>query len=254
MSWKSRIYPPLLSFLGAGLLWEFLARRGLLDPALFPPPSRMAAAFFENPRLFLQAGQESLRNILIGWSLSLLGGLAVALLLSLSKFLRRAVLPFAIFFQTVPIIAVAPLLVIYCGFGAPTVIVSSCVVAIFPVIASTLIGLESPSRENRELFALYRAGRLQTLFKLKLPAAYAYIYAGLKVSAGLAVIGAVAGEFVAGGGLGALIDSARTQQRIDLVFVAILALSAIGLLLIGFLRLLNFILNLRRPYGLNLKD
>ncbi|HRO66858.1 MAG TPA: ABC transporter permease subunit, partial [Pseudobdellovibrionaceae bacterium] len=105
-----------------------------------------------------------------------------------------------------------------------------------------------------ELFRLYRAGPLDVFLKLRLPRAYPSFYAGLKVSAGLAVIGTVTGEFVAGGGLGALIDSARTQQRIDLVFGALILLSLIGLFLIGFLRALNGLINMKRPYGLLLKD
>ena len=131
---------------------------------------------------------------------------------------------------------------------------ASCVVAIFPVLANSLLGLESVDPGYLELLRVYRASPWQTLWKVRLPAAYPSIYAGLKVAAGLSVIGCVAGEFVAGGGLGAIIDSARTQQRIDMVFAALLLLSALGLSLSAGIRLFNRLLNRYRPYGLHLKD
>jgi NitT/TauT family transport system permease protein len=186
--------------------------------------------------------------------MSVLLGSFIAVSFSLSPFLRKAVLPFAIFFQTVPIIAIAPLLVIYFGFGAPTVIAASFIVSIFPIIANTLLGLESVEKSKLELFKLYSSSRWQTLWKLQFPSAYTSIYAGLKVSIGLAIIGAIAGEFVAGGGLGAMIDSARTQQRIDIVFGALLLLSFMGLCCIACLKGVHILLQRIRPYGLHLKD
>ncbi len=249
-----KVLPPLGLFLITLIFLEVSVCFSWISSSLAPPPSALLTAFQELHADFAQAFWQSLSNILIGWILSILLGTIAALLFSLSDFLKRAVLPFAIFFQTVPIIAIAPLLVIYFGFGAPTVIVSTFIVSIFPIIANTLIGLESVSQNQRQLFALYHATKIRTLLKLKLPASYPFLYSGLKISAGLAVIGSVAGEFVAGGGLGAMIDSARSQQRIDIVFVSILLLSLIGLLLIALLRLLNLWLNSYRPLGLNLKD
>jgi NitT/TauT family transport system permease protein len=249
-----KILPPLLSLLLLLALTEIAARLQWVNPSLIPAPSQCWSGFVNSRGELLAAFFESFKNILLGWGLSLVIGTLIAFLFSLFQFLKNAILPFAIFFQTVPIIAIAPLLVIYFGFGAPTVIVSSCIVAIFPVIASTLIGLESIPAPQVELFQFYHASRWKTLLKLKIPAAYIAMYNGFKISAGLAVIGAVAGEFVSGGGLGAMIDAARTQQRIDLVFVCLLLLSLIGLMLIGFIRAAHGILNRFRPVGLSLKD
>jgi NitT/TauT family transport system permease protein len=147
--------------------------------------------------------------------------------------LRRAVLPFCIFFQTVPVVALAPLMVIWFGFGEPTVIASAAIVSFFPVLANTLLGFESASPEHRELFRSFRATRLQTLRRLEFPAAIPSILSGLRIASGLAVIGAIVGEFVGGGGLGALIDSARTQQKIEMVFAAVLLSSLLGLFLVA---------------------
>lgn len=250
----SRLLPPLLAFLALLAGCETAVRTEWLNPALFPAPTQIGAAFFELREDFARALSETAAHTLAGFLASAIAGLILATVFSLSPWLRRAILPFAIFFQTVPIIAVAPLLVIYFGFGSGTVIASALIVSLFPVLANALLGLESVDPGELELFRLYGAGRWQVLRSLRLPRAYPSIYAGLKVAAGLAVIGAVAGEFVAGGGLGGLIDAARTQQRIDLVFAALLLLSALGLAMIGALRLIHEAIHRVRPYGINLKD
>lgn len=249
-----RLWPPLLLAVSGLLLLEAAGRLQILNSALLPTPSLILESYRENAGDYAVAFQETLSATFCGFLASAVLGLSIAFLLSLSDLARRAFLPFAIFFQTVPIIAIAPLLVIYLGFGSSTVIASSLIVSIFPVLANGLLGLQSLEPGEMELFRLYRASPFDIFWKLRLPRAYPSFYAGLKVSAGLAVIGTVAGEFVAGGGLGALIDSARTQQRIDLVFGALVLLSLIGLLLIGSLRALNGIINIKRPYGLLLKD
>lgn len=243
-----RFWPALVSFFMMTLILELSVRQGFISDALVPAPSMVLKTLQELNGDFLTAFKETLVNVLAGLALSIGIGSLTAFVFSLSDLLKRAILPFAIFFQTVPIIAIAPLLVIYFGFGAPTVIASSFIVSIFPIIANTLMGLESASDAQKDLFRIYHAGRLQTLLKLKLPCAYSYIYSGLKISAGLAIIGAIAGEFVGGGGLGALIDSARTQQRVDIVFAALLLLSAMGLIFMGALAGLRRFTLWLRPY------
>lgn len=255
MSWYGRrLLPPVLAFLIFFLALEFLGRSGWVSPQLLPPPSVLLKTFQELLADFFAAFGQTALSVLWGVGASVVLGIMAALLFSLSEGLRRAVLPFAIFFQTVPIIAIAPLLVIYFGFGQPTVIASSLIVSIFPVIANTLIGLESVSKSKLDLFQIYQASRWQVLWKLRWPSAYDSIYVGIKVACGLAVIGAIAGEFVAGGGLGAMIDSARTQQRIDIVFVCLILLSGLGLLLVGLLQIFNYLIKRFFHYGLNLKD
>lgn len=246
--------PAVFSFALLLILFEICVRTGLIPEFLFPAPSMVFQTLLENKEDFTKAFFETLQGSLIGLFLSIVLGSTLAILFSLSQFLKKSILPFAIFFQTVPIIAIAPLLVIYFGFGMPTVVAAAFIVSIFPIIANTLLGLESISKSELELFKLYKASPWQILVKLRIPSAYASIYAGLKVSIGLAIIGAIAGEFVAGGGLGAMIDSARTQQRIDLVFGALGLLSVMGLCCIAILKLIHRGLQRIRPYGLNLKD
>ncbi len=247
-------WPAVVSFIVAIAVFEIAVRLGWIPAFLFPAPSTVVETFLENRSDFTIAFFETLRGSMTGLVLSVFFGTGLAVLFSLSDFLRKSILPFAVFFQTVPIIAIAPLLVIYFGFGMPTVIAAAFIVSIFPIIANTLLGLESVSKAELELFKLYGASQTQSLWKLKFPTAYSSIYAGLKVSIGLAIIGAIAGEFVAGGGLGAMIDSARTQQRIDIVFAALALLSIMGLACIILLKVLHRTLQKTRPYGLNLKD
>lgn len=249
-----RAGPPVLALLILLVIWEGGLILGLFNRALFPAPSQIFTTMWELRADFGRAFFETASTTLIAYLLAALLGFALAFGFSLQPLLRRAILPFAIFFQTVPIIAIAPLLVIYFGYGPGTVVASALLVAIFPVLANTLIGLQSISVGDLELFRIYGATPAQFLFRLRLPRAYVSIYSGLKISAGLAVIGSVAGEFVAGGGLGALIDAARTQQRIDIVFAALILLSALGLTLIGLLQLGHRQLNRWRPYGLTLND
>jgi NitT/TauT family transport system permease protein len=170
---------------------------------------------------------------LAGLLLSFVAGTFFAIALSSSELARRAFYPYAVFFQTVPIISIAPLLVIWFGFGRPTVIASAAIVSVFPIIASTLLGLKSTEPALLDLFKLYAASNRQTLWMLKIPFALPQIFSGLRIASGLAVVGAIVGEFIGGGGLGSVVDSARTQQRIDRVFAAVLISSLLGVVLVG---------------------
>lgn len=249
-----RAIPPFSAAALILLTLEVLVRSEFVNASLVPAPSTIFVTLIDLRTDFTVALWETTTATLLGYAGALFFGVTAALILSLSRRLRAAVLPFAIFFQTVPIIAIAPLLVIYFGFGLRTVVASAMIVAIFPVLANTLIGLQSVDPGELELFRLYSANRWRTLWRLRFPRAYPSMYAGFKIAAGLAVIGTVAGEFVAGGGLGAMVDSARTQQRTDIVFGALLLLSGLGLAMVGVLRFSHFLIDRWRPYGLHLKD
>jgi NitT/TauT family transport system permease protein len=164
--------------------------------------------------------------------------------LSSSRLLERALYPYTVFLQTVPIVAVAPLLVLWFGPGQRAVAASAFIVSVFPVIANTLSGLRSADPALRDLFRLYGARRLATLFKLELPGALPHIFTGLRIASGLAVIGAIVGEFVAGfsegsAGLGILVLAAYRQLRTDLMFAAVLCAAGLGIVLFGAVSLLG---------------
>lgn len=229
-------------------IWGAISSMGVIPGYLLPSPAEVWSAFTENSSDFLSATESTARSTLWGFAFSAILGFLLALLLILVPFLKRAFLPFAVFFQTVPVVALAPLLVIWFGFGEPTVRASAFIVSFFPVLASGLTGLSQASETDLELFKAYGASRMRTLWHLQIPVSLLSYLSGLQVAAGLAVIGAIVGEFVAGGGLGGLIDSARTQQRVDLVFAAILISSGLGVFLVSAIRWMGKGLQRWRPY------
>ena len=224
--------PPVIPFVVAALIAEMLVRYGIVAPYILPAPSAVLHSFIYDFGEYSAAVQSTLGAALIGLLLATTAGVMFALLLSTSSWIERAFYPYATFFQTVPIVSIAPLLVIWFGFGIKTVIISAFIVSVFPVIANSLAGLSRVDPALVDLFTLYGGSKKDLLLKLRLPNAVPYILTGLRISSGLAMIGAVIGEFIAGGGLGGIIDASRTQQRLDKVFVAVMLASFSGLVLI----------------------
>jgi len=224
---------------------EVAVRAGWVHSYLVPAPSEVFSAMIDNRDELFSAVASTSASALAGFVLSTVAGIAIAVFLSSSRAIQRAFYPYAVFFQTVPIIAIAPLLVIWFGYGMRTVVASAFVVSIFPVIANTLTGILSTEPPLRDLFRLYGASTWTTLIKLRFPSALPQILTGLRVAAGLAVIGAIVGEFIGGQGLGSVVDVARTQQRVDKVFAAVLLASVLGLALFGLINLVSY-LTLRR--------
>jgi NitT/TauT family transport system permease protein len=142
---------------------------------------------------------------------------------------QQAIYPYAVFSQTIPIVSIAPLLVIWFGWDR-TALASAVIVAVFPVVANTLAGLRATDPALLDLFRLYGASPTATLFRLRIPAALPQIFTGLRVAGGLAVIGSVVGEFITGQGIGGAIAVAQQRQRVDIIFAGILLASLLGLL------------------------
>lgn len=234
----------LLILLG---VWELSVEQQWIAAYLLPSPRAIVAATVDNWSEVYAAMLSTLNSIAWGLGLSCIAGISLAVLFFAIPLMRRALLPFCVFFQTVPIIAIAPLLVIWFGFGAPTVKASAFIVSLFPILANTFTGLQQTDPLLKELFQLYQPTRWTLISKLQLPSALPYILAGLRIGIGLAVIGAIVGEFIAGGGIGSLIDSARTQQRVDLVFSGVLMSSLLALLLIMALDIGTRLMIGRRP-------
>ncbi|MCC2678810.1 MAG: transport system permease protein [Pseudobdellovibrio sp.] len=234
-----RILLPLIPLVIIAVVAEMLSRYGVVAPYILPPPSDIFATFSTDAAEYYSATKDTISAALLGLVLAGISGVIIAILFSSSRLIERSLYPYATFFQTVPIVSIAPLLVIWFGFGFRTVVISSFIVSIFPVIANTFAGLRATDPALLDLFRLYGSSRLNVLLKLRLPQAVPQILTGLKISTGLAMIGAVIGEFIAGGGLGGVIDASRTQQRLDKVFAAVLLASFSGLLLLFLLNLLS---------------
>jgi NitT/TauT family transport system permease protein len=253
-----QLLPPFIALAMIVALWEGLTRALAVPVYLLPPPSGIVGAAADHWRALALGAVTTAEAALLGFGLSASLGVLAAVVLSSSHALERALYPYTVFFQTVPIIAIAPLLVVWFGPGLRAVTISAFIVSVFPVIANTISGLRSVEPPLRDLFRLYGAGRRDTLLKLELPAALPNIVTGLRIASGLAVIGTIAGEWVSGyaegsPGLGIVVTSAHRQLRTDLLFAAVVSASALGLGLFGAVNLLGFLL-LRRWHPSAMKE
>jgi len=233
-----KVLPPLVALVVILVLWEGATRALAVPVYLLPPPSAIFTAAVSDARPLALAALTTASAALIGFGLSATIGVLAAIVLGSSRLLERALYPYTVFLQTVPIVAIAPLLVLWFGPGLRAVAVSAFIVSVFPVIANTLAGLRSVEPPLRDLFKLYDARRLDLLVKLELPSALPSIVTGLRIASGLAVIGTIVGEFVAGfsegsAGLGILVLSSYRQLRTDTLFAAVLLAAGLGLALFG---------------------
>jgi len=238
----STFVPPLVTLVAATLAWEILVRALDVPRFLLPAPSAIALATIGDAANLATSMATTAKGAFAGFLLSAVLGTASGLFLSLSRTIERGLYPYTLFLQTVPIVAIAPLLVLWFGPGLRAVSVSAFIVSVFPVIANTLSGIRGVDPRLKDLFRLYGSGRVDTLFKLELPFALPSIATGLRVASGLSVIGAIVGEFVAGfseghAGLGITVLAAYRQLRTDLLFSAVVLSSLLGLGLFGLVSL-----------------
>jgi NitT/TauT family transport system permease protein len=248
----TRVLPPVLVFVIVAAGLEVYVRVRHLPMYYMPRPTDVLRTLIdpEQRRRLLSSLLVTTEAALIGFTASVIAGILIAIALAASRWVRRAFYPYTLFFQTVPIVAIAPLLVIWFRAGLTSVSVSAFIVSVFPVIANTLAGLLATEPAMLDMFQLYGAGPVNRLWKLRLPFAMPSIVTGLRVAAGLAVIGTVVGEFLVGTlgdteGLGVKIVSAMKTGRTDLVFAAVLIASLLGLALFAAVNLAGHLM-LRR--------
>ena len=215
-------------------VWQAATQLLGVQRYLLPSPLHVGEAITEKFSVLLGAAMLTGVAALLGFVASLIVGVGVAVLFSMSRWVRAGFYPYAIFLQTVPIVAIAPLIVVWCGYGLQSVVLVAFIVSLFPIITNTTTGLLAVDRDLLDLFELYNARPAARLLKLKLPASIPYLVAGAKISAGMAVIGAIVGEFFLGFGsrfgLGYLIMQSSSQMKTDELFAAVLASTLLGLL------------------------
>ncbi|HET7505048.1 MAG TPA: ABC transporter permease [Kofleriaceae bacterium] len=234
----ARLVPPLCAALVLLATWELWVRWTNPPRFLFCAPSEIwRDAIARAPELGLATWKTTIA-VLWGFGLSAVAGVATGVMLSSNRLVERALYPFTVILQTVPLVAIAPMLVIWLHAGVQAVSVCAFIVSLFPVITNTLSGIRSIPQPQVELFRLYGAGPWAVLWKLKLPGAVPSIMAGLRIAAGLAVIGAVVGEFVAGElgadrGLGIVVVVAAKQGELPVLFAAVALASLLGIAMVG---------------------
>ena len=232
----ARIAAPLalgIAFLAA---WEAVVRVEDVPPYILPGPLLIAETLWTDGPSLLGSLLVTLRVTLAALAAAALLGGAMALVFSLSRILERSLLPYAVILQVTPIVAIAPLIIIWVREPFLALLVCAWIVAFFPVVANTTVGLASADRNLLALFRLYGASQGQILRYLKLPTALPYFLAGLRISGGLALIGAVVAEFVAGTGgaetgLAFRILEAGYRLAIPRLFAALFLLSATGIVI-----------------------
>jgi NitT/TauT family transport system permease protein len=228
--------PPLvvlIAVLGAWYAVSYL----LLSPDrrfLVPPPHAVVQIGFltwDNLIELLQALSLSARVALLGLAIAVALGMGVAILMHQARWIERSIYPYAVILQTIPILALVPLFGFWFGFGLVSRVLVCVLIALFPIIANTLFGLQSVEPHQHDLFTLHGAGRLRRLWKLELPAALPAIFTGLRISAGASVIGAIVGDFFfkqGEPGIGILIDLYRSRLQSEQLFAAVISSSLFG--------------------------
>jgi NitT/TauT family transport system permease protein len=224
---------PWLMFAAALALWEAVVRVGEVPHYILPAPSLVATTLAQHFESLAPAWWYTVKITAGALALSVASGVAVASLFALSPWVERAFLPFAIVLQVTPIIAIAPLILIYVDSTTAALLLCAWIVAFFPILSNTVIGLRSADANLRDLFTLYRASPWQRLRWLLVPSALPYFIGGLKIAGGLALIGAVVAEFTAGAagretGLASRILEASFRTETPKMFAALVLVSLTG--------------------------
>lgn len=231
--------PPLLLLVALAGLWELLVR--LLDtkPYVLPAPSRIWRAFLDIRGDLPRHTWRTLSESLLGLACAAGLGVALAAVIAGVPLVRRVLYPLLVVSQTIPMIALAPLLIIWFGFGLTPKVIVVALVGFFPIVVSTVDGLTGADREMVGLVRSMGASRLQVLRYVRFPAALPAFFAGLKIASAYAMTGAVIGEWVgASSGLGIVITRSQASYRIDRVFVAIFVIALVSVALFAAVHLL----------------
>lgn len=226
------------------LAWELLVRLAQIPAYTLPAPSLVAATLYANFGSLAGSWWFTLKITFGALALACLGGVLIASLFALSRPLERALFPVAVVLQVTPIVAVAPLILIYVESTTAALLLCAWIVAFFPILSNTVTGLRAAEANLRDLFRLYRATPLQRLRLLLVPTALPYFVAGLKISGGLSLIGAVTAEMVAGAagretGLASRILEASFRTETPKMFAALTLLVATGVMIFWLFNLLS---------------
>jgi len=229
----TRLAPPALVFAAALATWESYVRLGAVPPYVLPSPSLILSTLVSDSATLVPALLVTLKTTFGALAAAVIGGVGLAVLFTQWKWVERSFLPLAIVLQVTPIVAIAPLLLIY--LDAPVaVLVCAFLVAFFPILSNTALGLASADRNLVDLFTLYRATQWQMLLRLRLPSALPYFLGGLRIGGGLALIGAIVAELAAGNagkgaGLAFRIAEAGYRLNIPRMFAALTLIALTGI-------------------------
>jgi putative hydroxymethylpyrimidine transport system permease protein len=231
---------PLLILLSGLGLWEAAVQIYQVPHYILPAPSAIVVILVQKWASLGHHTFVTLQEMLLGFGLAMTVGITLAVLMFEIPVLERALYPYVIGSQTVPVFAIAPLLVLWLGYGIMSKVLMAAIIVFFPIVLNTLDGLKGADADIVNLLRVMRASRWQLLWKAQLPAALPFILSGAKIGISISTIGAVIGEWVgARAGLGRLMLDANSQLQVSLVFAAILCLTIMGLGLFGLMTLIE---------------
>jgi NitT/TauT family transport system permease protein len=229
--WSNAVLPTL-GVIVAIALWWLACVVFHIDPFYVPSPAEVVETFLKTPRYLVDESWVTIQRVLIGFAIAVAAGLVIAVVLAASRTVERMAMPVLAAVNAIPKVALAPLLLVWMGFGDAPKIVMVVLVSFFPVIVSTMAGLTSTPADLRELARSLKASWWQTFVKVRLTWALPQVFVGLKVATPLAIIGAVIGEVVnPDHGLGSVIAGSSASSDTALAFVALVLLAVIGVVL-----------------------
>jgi ABC-type nitrate/sulfonate/bicarbonate transport system permease component len=236
----SRSLPAILSVLTALAVWEIYVRASGISPLVLPAPSRVAQQIVVNRDMLWANTLPTLQATLIGFAFSVSVAFALSLLIDFTPKLRRALFPVFVISQTLPLVAIAPLVVLWFGFGLTPKILLVALVTFFPMLVALVDGYESTEPDIEALLGSMGASRWSIFRRARFPSAMPYFFAGLRISITYAVVAAIFAEYVgARAGLGIVILNAKNSFRPDLMLAAVVISSALTLVLFGATALLQ---------------
>ncbi len=241
---------PLIFGLTIIVVWQLLVRGLGVDRVILPAPTEVAATFADNiPTLWADFVQTILKGALGGYLMGVIAALVVAVLVDRYGFLQRGLMPIANFMAALPIVGVAPIMVMWFGFDWQSKAAVVVIMVFFPMLVNTVAGLADTTAMQRDLMRTYGASYLQTLFRLRLPAALPFIFNGLKIAATLSLVGAIVAEFFGSPtvGLGFRINASLGQLSLDMVWAVIVVAALAGSLFYGLLTLAERALTFWHP-------
>ncbi|MEH1965643.1 ABC transporter permease [Nostoc sp.] len=231
------VWAPMVVGILALVIWDIFVRITYLPPYILPGPLLVFKTLITDWNELLPSLFITLQITIVAFLAAVISGLLIAILFTQSKWIERSLFPYAVILQTTPIVAIAPLIILWLKNNTfAALVVCAWIVAFFPIVSNTTLGLNSVDRNLLNLFQLYKASRWQTLLYLRLPSAMPYFLGGLKISGGLALIGAVVAEFVAGtggakSGIAYRILISSYNLQIPRMFAALFLTTGLGVLI-----------------------
>ncbi len=235
-----RWLPPLAIVIGIIGSWEAYVRIFDVQRWLLPAPSVIFETMVDDAGLLSRHTVTTMEEVIVGFAMALAAGVILAAVIALSTTIERAIYPFVVASQTIPIIVIAPLLLIWIGYGLAPKFIVVALIAFFPIVVNTVDGLKSVDPDSVRLMRTLGASRRQIFMKLQLPTSLPFLFSGAKIAIAVSVIGAVIGEWVGSSqGLGYLMIRSKPQFLTERVFAAIVVLSVMGIALFALIGLIE---------------